>query len=133
MKRVEEGAKAEPKAKRASRASGARKSAVKAKKTANAATKAKLLPKTGAKAKQGASEAKPIKVRKSEKVAVVLSGEGADEVFAGGAGHPKIGDDAVEFFFRRVRDRFVGRELIVATTSSSELFGGQRPSVLRAK
>ena len=60
MKRVEEGAKA----KRASRASGARKPAAKAKKTANAGTKAK----------PGASEAKLIKVRKGEKVAVVLSG-----------------------------------------------------------
>src|ERR1700687_2901750 len=57
MKRVEEGAKAKPKAKRASRASGARKPAAEAKKTA-----------------KGASEAKPIKVRKGEKVAVVLSG-----------------------------------------------------------
>src|SRR6266851_8919216 len=68
MKRVEEGAKAKPKAKRASRASGARKPAAKAKKTANAP------PKAGAKAKPGASEAKLIKVRKGEKVAVVLSG-----------------------------------------------------------
>src|SRR6202023_3138077 len=64
MKRVEEGAKAKPQAERASRASGARKPAAKAKKTANAGTKAK----------PGASEAKPIKVRKGEKVAVVLSG-----------------------------------------------------------
>src|SRR5882672_9213440 len=64
MKRVEEGAKAKPKAKRASRASGTRKPAAKAKKTPNA----------GAKAKSGASEAKLIKVRKGEKVAVVLSG-----------------------------------------------------------
>ena len=63
MKRVEEGTKAK-KAKRASRASGASKSGAKAKKTANAGTKAK----------PGASEAKPIKVRKGEKVAVVLSG-----------------------------------------------------------
>ena len=65
---------AKPKAKRASRASGARKPAAKAKKTANAGTKAKSPPKAGAKAKPGASEAKPIKVRKGEKVAVVLSG-----------------------------------------------------------
>src|SRR6266702_3560137 len=64
MKRVEEGAKAKPRAKRASRASGTRKPAAKAKKTANA----------GAKAKPGASEAKLIKVRKGERVAVVLSG-----------------------------------------------------------
>ena len=48
MKRVEEGAKAKPKAKRASRASGARKPAAKAKKTANAGTKAKSPPKAGA-------------------------------------------------------------------------------------
>jgi hypothetical protein len=74
MKRVEEGAKAKPKAKRASRASGARKSAVNAKKTANAGTKAKSPPKASAKAKPGASEAKLIKVRKGKKVAVVLSG-----------------------------------------------------------
>ena len=50
------------------------KPAAKAKKTANAGTKAKSPPKAGAKAKPGASEAKPIKVRKGEKVAVVLSG-----------------------------------------------------------
>src|SRR5205809_3051603 len=48
MKRVEEGAKAKP--------------------------KAKAPPKVGAKAKPGASEAKPIKLRKGEKVAVLLSG-----------------------------------------------------------
>ena len=48
MKRVEEGAKAKSKAKRASRASGARKPAAKAKKTANAGTKAKSPPKAGA-------------------------------------------------------------------------------------
>jgi hypothetical protein len=48
MKRVEEGAKAKPKAKRASRASGARTPAAKAKKTANVATKAKSPPKAGA-------------------------------------------------------------------------------------
>ncbi len=73
MKRVEEGAKAKPKAKRASRASAARKPAAKSKKTANAGTKAKSPPKAGAKAKSGASEAKPIKVPKGEKV-VLLSG-----------------------------------------------------------
>ena len=38
------------------------------------AAKAKSPPKTGAKAKPGASEAKPIKVRKGEKIAVVLAG-----------------------------------------------------------
>lgn len=65
---------AKPKAKRASRASGARKPAAKAKKTANAGTKAKGPAKTGSKAKQSTGEAKPIKVRKGEKVAVVLSG-----------------------------------------------------------
>jgi hypothetical protein len=36
--------------------------------------KSKSPPKAGAKAKPGASEAKPIQVRKGEKVAVVLSG-----------------------------------------------------------
>ena len=56
--------KAKPKAKGTSRASKPRKSA----------TKSKSPPKAGAKAKPGASEAKPIKVRKGEKVAVVLSG-----------------------------------------------------------
>jgi hypothetical protein len=73
MKRVEEGAKAKPKARRASRASGGRKPAA-AKKTANAGTKAKPPPKAGAKAKPAASEAKPIKMRRGQKVAVVLSG-----------------------------------------------------------
>jgi hypothetical protein len=52
--------KAKPKAKGTSRASKPRKSATKSP------------PKAGAKAKPGASEAKPIKVRKGEKVAVVL-------------------------------------------------------------
>jgi hypothetical protein len=47
-------------AKRASRASAARKPAAKAKKTANAGTKAKSPPKAGAMAKPGASEAKPM-------------------------------------------------------------------------
>jgi hypothetical protein len=37
-------------------------------------TRSKGPPKAGAKAKPGASEAKPIKVRKGEKVAVLLSG-----------------------------------------------------------
>ena len=54
--------KAKPKAK--GRASKPRKSA----------TKSKSQPKAGAKAKPGATEAKPIKVRKGEKVAIVLSG-----------------------------------------------------------
>jgi hypothetical protein len=80
MKRVEEGAKAKPKAKHASRASGARKPAAKAKKTANAGRKAKSPPKAGAKAKPGASEAKPIKVRKGEKVAVVLLSGGNPQI-----------------------------------------------------
>lgn len=48
MKRVEEGAKAKPKAKRASGVSGARKPAAKARKTANAGTKAKFPPTAGA-------------------------------------------------------------------------------------
>jgi hypothetical protein len=70
MKRVEEGAKAKPKAKRASRASGARKPAAKAKKTANADTKAK----------PGAREAKQIKARKGEKVSVVLLSGGNPQI-----------------------------------------------------
>jgi hypothetical protein len=56
--------KAKPKAKGTSRASKPRKSA----------TKSKSPPKAGAKAKPGAREAKPIKVRDGEKVAVHLSG-----------------------------------------------------------
>ena len=56
--------KAKPKAKGTSRASKPRKSA----------TKSKSPPKAGAKAKPGASEAKPIKGREGEKVAVALSG-----------------------------------------------------------
>jgi hypothetical protein len=56
--------KAKPKAKGTSRASKPRKSA----------TKSKSQPKAGAKAKPGPSEAKPIKVRQGEKVAVLLSG-----------------------------------------------------------
>ena len=55
---------AKPKAKGTSRASKPRKSA----------TKSKSQPKAGAKAKPGASEAKPIKVREGEKVAVLLTG-----------------------------------------------------------
>ena len=55
---------AKPKAKGASRASKPRTSA----------TKSTSPPTAGAKAKPGASEAKPIKGRKGEKVAVVLSG-----------------------------------------------------------
>ena len=51
---------AKPKAKRASRASGARKPAAKAMKTANAGTKAKRPAKAGAKAKPSA--AKPVKL-----------------------------------------------------------------------
>src|SRR5436190_23316530 len=74
MERVDEQAKAKPKAKGASRASGARKPAAKAKKATNAGTKAKSPPKAGAKAKPGASEGKPIKVGKGENIAVLLSG-----------------------------------------------------------
>jgi hypothetical protein len=57
-------AKAKPKAKGMSRASTPRQSA----------TKPASPPKAGAKATPGASAAKPIKVRKGEKVAVLLSG-----------------------------------------------------------
>src|SRR5208337_5307951 len=94
---------AKPKAKRASRASGARKPAAKAKKTANAGTKAKGPAKTGSKAKQSTGEAKPIKVRKGEKVAVVLSG-----------GNPRIakadGDAPVQVLAgMRSRERATGK------------------------
>ena len=58
----------------------ARKPAAKAKKTANAGTKPKSPPKAGAKAKPGASEAKPIKARKGEKVAVVLLSGGNPQI-----------------------------------------------------
>src|SRR5262245_61564342 len=71
MKRVDERANAKPRAKRAPRASAARKPAVKSKKTANAGTKSP--PKAGAKAKPGASGAKSIKVRKGGRP-VLLSG-----------------------------------------------------------
>jgi hypothetical protein len=57
MKRVEEGARAKPKAKRASGTSGARVPAAKARKTANAGTKAQSSPKAGA---NGKSAARPI-------------------------------------------------------------------------
>ncbi len=62
--------KAKPKAKGTSRASKPRKSA----------TKSKSQPKAGAKAKPGASEAKPIKVREGEKVAVVLLSGGNPQI-----------------------------------------------------
>src|ERR1041385_1286107 len=48
MRSVEQGAKAPPKARRASRASGVRKRAAKGKKSANAGTKGKAPPKAGA-------------------------------------------------------------------------------------
>jgi hypothetical protein len=56
--------RAKPKAKGTSRASKPRKPA----------TESKSAPKAGAKAKPGESEAKPMKVRKGEKVVVLLSG-----------------------------------------------------------
>jgi hypothetical protein len=56
--------KAKPKARGTSRASKPR----------QLATQSKSPPKAGAKPKPGASEAKPIKARRAEKVAVVLSG-----------------------------------------------------------
>src|ERR1700687_5203677 len=49
-----------------------------------AGMKAKSTPKVSAKAKPGASEAKPIKVRKGEKLAVVLSGGNPRIAKAGG-------------------------------------------------
>ena len=86
MKRVEEGAKAKPKAKRASSASAARKPAAKAKETANPGTKAP--PKAGTKAKPGSSEAKPIRARKGEKVAVVLLSGGNPQIAKGDGDAP---------------------------------------------
>lgn len=62
--------KAKPKAKGTSRASKPRKSA----------TRSKSPPKAGAKARPGASAAKPIKVRKGEKVAVVLLSGGNPQI-----------------------------------------------------
>jgi len=82
------------------------KPAAKAKKTANAGTQAKSPPKAGAKAKPGASEAKPIKLRKGEKVAVVLAG-----------GNPRIakadGDAPVQAYIAGMPGwkRDVGRRL----------------------
>jgi hypothetical protein len=72
-----------PKVNDTSRASKARKSA----------TKSKSPPKAGAKAKAGTSAAKPIKVRKGEKVAVVLSG-----------GKPDLGIPASRLIDQRIRD-----------------------------
>jgi len=106
---------AKPKAKRASRASGARKPAAKAKKTANAGTKAKGPAKTGSKAKQSTGEAKPIKVRKGEKVAVVLSGgnpriakadgDAPVQVLAGMRSHERAtGKPASRLIDQRIRD-----------------------------
>ncbi len=65
---------AKPKAKLRVSCKRGRKPAAKAKKTANAGTKAKGPAKPGSKAEQSTGEAKPIKVRKGEKIAVVLSG-----------------------------------------------------------
>jgi hypothetical protein len=98
--------KAKPKAKGTSRASKPRKSA----------TKSKSPPKAGAKARPGASEAKPIKVRKGEKVAVGLSGgnpritkaDGDAPVQAYIAGMPgrkrDLGKPASRLIDQRIRD-----------------------------
>jgi hypothetical protein len=98
--------KAKPKAKGTSRASKPRKSA----------TKSKSPPKAGAKAKPGASEANPIKVRKGEEVAVVLSGgnpriakaDGDAPVQAYIAGMPgwkrDLGKPASRLIDQRIRD-----------------------------
>src|SRR6202022_4466627 len=77
-----------------------------ASKPRKAATKSKSQPKAGAKAKPGASEAKPIKVREGEKVAVLLSG-----------GNPRIakadGDAPVQAYIAGMPrwKRDVGRRL----------------------
>ena len=100
--------KAKPKAKGTSRASKPRKSA----------TKSKSPPKAGAKAKPGASEAKPIKVRKGEKVAVVLSG-----------GNPRIakadGDAPVQAYIAGMPGwkRDPGNPLPGSSTSGSATWG----------
>jgi hypothetical protein len=89
--------KAKPEAEGTSRARTPRKSA----------PKSESSPKTGATAKQGASEAKPIKVRKGEKVAVVLSG--ANPRIAKADGHPRsreraAGEPASRLIDQRIRD-----------------------------
>jgi hypothetical protein len=95
MKRVEERAKAKPKPRRPSRASGARKPLATARKTANAGSKTKSSPKADAKAGPGARQAEPTKVRKGKKAAVVLSG-----------GNPRIakadGDAPVQAYIARM-------------------------------
>jgi len=69
-------------------------------------TRSKGPPKAGAKAKPGASEAKPIKVRKGEKVAILLSG-----------GNPRIakadGDAPVQAYIAAMpgRKRDLGKRL----------------------
>jgi hypothetical protein len=79
--------KAKAKAKVTSRAS----------KTSKSAGRSGAAPRAGAKAKPGASEARPIKARKGEKVAVVLSG-----------GNPRMakaaGDAASRLIDQRIRD-----------------------------
>jgi hypothetical protein len=84
--------RAKPKAKRTSRASGARKPTAKVKKTASAGT-AKRPAKADAKAKPGAKGPKPIKGRKGEKVAAVVSG-----------GERATGKPASRLIDQRIRD-----------------------------
>ena len=67
-----------------------------ASKPRKSATKSKSPPKAGAKVKPGASEAKPIKVRKGEKVAAVLSG--------GNRRIAKAGKPASRLIDQRIRD-----------------------------
>jgi hypothetical protein len=89
--------KAKPKAKGTSRASKPRKSA----------TTSKSPPTAGAKAKPGASEAKPIKVRKGEQVAVVLSGGNPRIAKADGDARSReraTGKPASRLIDQRIRD-----------------------------
>jgi hypothetical protein len=77
-----------------------------ASKPRKSATKSKSPPKAGAKAKRGASEAKPIKARKGEKVAVVLSGGNPRIAKAAGMGSREqaTGKPASRLIDQRIRD-----------------------------
>jgi hypothetical protein len=92
---VRRSGKAKPKAKGTSRATEPRKPA----------TRSKFPPKAGAKAKPGASEAKPIKVRRGEQVAAVLSG-GNPRVAKADVDAPvrDLGKSASRLIDERIRD-----------------------------
>src|SRR5438093_10181751 len=93
---------AKPKAKRASRASGARKPAAKATKTANAGTKAKGPAKPGAKAEPGA--AKPVKLLSGGNPQIAKA-DGDAPVLAGMRSRERAtGKPASRFIDQRNRD-----------------------------